>query len=343
MSFGVSIGDFIAVSKLIKDISDCLRTGAVKTEYQAILHILELLEKALCHLDTLRDDPSSPGRVDFVKIIRLSCRHWLKAFLDKIESYDKTFGTRSQPGFFSHTSHKLKWTSHQRELEAFKTQLIVHIGVINMELEQRNLACVEQIKSQLEVHDTHINKRLDDTRVLLENAKKTSDTQALLMDNLQSMFTLLFFFVFGELRKSLQALSQMLIQNQSGTQEVLMQLRQNASIPPVICSMDFYIVEDAVGRFTRIPSEWDFASIDAHIQHRFKAGPGSREVLRGHYEFCRVDRRSQTITTTIGLIPGMRILMIVIILTLRPTDMIYPFHGCWSEEVTPCTNGGFTW
>jgi hypothetical protein len=39
MSFGFSVGDFIAVGKLINDISSCLQdAGGAKAEYQELMH-----------------------------------------------------------------------------------------------------------------------------------------------------------------------------------------------------------------------------------------------------------------------------------------------------------------
>lgn len=59
MSFGFSAGDFIAVGKLIADITSCLKEpGGFKTEYCDLVLELECLHKTLLHLDSL---PSSQG------------------------------------------------------------------------------------------------------------------------------------------------------------------------------------------------------------------------------------------------------------------------------------------
>jgi hypothetical protein len=48
MSFGFSVGDFLAVGKLIADITNSLReAGGSKSEYQELLQKLESLDHAL--------------------------------------------------------------------------------------------------------------------------------------------------------------------------------------------------------------------------------------------------------------------------------------------------------
>ena len=54
MSFGFSIGDSIAVGKLIVDSTSSLRTtGGAKVEFQDLIRSLEDLLNALCRLDRL--------------------------------------------------------------------------------------------------------------------------------------------------------------------------------------------------------------------------------------------------------------------------------------------------
>lgn len=54
MSFGFSVGDFLAVGKLVADITNSLReAGGSKSEYQELLQELESLNHALKHLDKL--------------------------------------------------------------------------------------------------------------------------------------------------------------------------------------------------------------------------------------------------------------------------------------------------
>ena len=59
MSFGFSVGDFIAIGKLIGDITSCLQSaGGARSEYQELIREFESLKVALCHLDRLNNSTS---------------------------------------------------------------------------------------------------------------------------------------------------------------------------------------------------------------------------------------------------------------------------------------------
>lgn len=74
MSFGFSVGDFIALGKLIVDITTCLKNvGGSKSEYRDVVLELEYLQKALAHLDRLRPQGDSLG-TDSIKYAALSWR-----------------------------------------------------------------------------------------------------------------------------------------------------------------------------------------------------------------------------------------------------------------------------
>jgi hypothetical protein len=116
MSFGFSVGDFIAVGSLIKDISSCLQdAGGSKAEYQEILRELECLQQALRHLDKLQNGCSSSANLDFIKYAALSCRRPLEQFLGKIRKYDKSLGVWGKDGVIQSTAVKLRRGFGQKE------------------------------------------------------------------------------------------------------------------------------------------------------------------------------------------------------------------------------------
>ena len=54
MSFGFAVGDFVAVGKLIKDITTSLRSvGGAREDYQEIIREFETLDKVLRSLRDL--------------------------------------------------------------------------------------------------------------------------------------------------------------------------------------------------------------------------------------------------------------------------------------------------
>jgi hypothetical protein len=79
MSFGFSVGDFIATFQIIASIITSLKeSGGSKSESQELIHELVILDRTLKHLDPLK----GPG-VDNVKCSALSCRYQLEVFLQR--------------------------------------------------------------------------------------------------------------------------------------------------------------------------------------------------------------------------------------------------------------------
>ncbi|KAF2657517.1 hypothetical protein K491DRAFT_626399, partial [Lophiostoma macrostomum CBS 122681] len=138
MSFGFSIGDFIAVGKLIMDITACLRSvGGSKSEYQGVIRQLEYLEDALRKLDQLgQSDPSSPA-LDTIKKVGLGCQHTLQEFFKKVQKYEPSLGIWSKPSRVLGTGAKLRWTFKMKgELSNLQSHLATHVNTINLLLGQ---------------------------------------------------------------------------------------------------------------------------------------------------------------------------------------------------------------
>lgn len=71
MSFGFSVGDFLAVGKLITDITNSLsEAGGSKSEYQELLRELDSLNHALKHLEKLRSDNAASANLESINTQR---------------------------------------------------------------------------------------------------------------------------------------------------------------------------------------------------------------------------------------------------------------------------------
>jgi len=58
MSFGFSVGDFIAAGTLIKDIVTCLKdSGGAVSQYQELMRELDGLQHALDKIERLKETP----------------------------------------------------------------------------------------------------------------------------------------------------------------------------------------------------------------------------------------------------------------------------------------------
>lgn len=93
MSFGFSIGDFLAVGKLVAEIITSLQdAGGAKSDYQELIRELECLGKVLRRLDELQAQNSNTKSLESIKYAALSCQRPLEDFLGKMKRYEDTLG-----------------------------------------------------------------------------------------------------------------------------------------------------------------------------------------------------------------------------------------------------------
>jgi hypothetical protein len=212
MSFGFSIGDFIAVGNLIKDIFSCLQeTGGANTEYQELLRELECLQQALQHLDKLQNGGSSSStNLDSIKYAALSCRRPLEQFLGKIRKYNKSLGVWGKDGVIKSTADKLRWGCGQKEeIRKLQSYLNIHVGTINILLAEYGLEKMDLASDKAAAHQLHIHERLEHTRGIIKKISGSLAVQALVVENTQNMLARLFEMISGEFRTSWGSLGEM--------------------------------------------------------------------------------------------------------------------------------------
>jgi hypothetical protein len=212
MSFGFSVGDFIAVGNLIKDICSCLQeAGGSKAEYHELLRELECLQQALQQLDKLHNDsPTSSTNLDSIKYAALSCRRPLEHFLAKVRKYDKALGVWGKAGVVKSTADKLRWGFGQKEeIQKLQSYLNVHVGTINILLAEHGLQKMDIASNQAAADQLHIRERLEDTRGILKTISGSLEVQALVIANTQDMLARLFGMINGEFRSSWRSLREM--------------------------------------------------------------------------------------------------------------------------------------
>lgn len=109
MSFGFSVGDFLAASKLVCDITQSLQdVGGAKSEYQELIRELSTLRKALEHLNNFQSESSTHDRtLQSIKFAALSCRQPLEQFLAKIKKYQSSLDVWAKGGTAKSVVHKV--------------------------------------------------------------------------------------------------------------------------------------------------------------------------------------------------------------------------------------------
>ena len=179
MSFGFSVGDFIAVGKLINDIVKCLQSvGGAKSEYQEMVREFEILTKALVHIDHLKAaDEKMTAQLNYIKFAALSCRYPLQDFMTKMEEYDSSLGTRARMDMMRKAARKVRWSfGPSGDIKQLRMYLNTHVGTINMLLAQYGLEQVTSASVKSEENFMQVSRKLDTHQALLMDVKSdTSD------------------------------------------------------------------------------------------------------------------------------------------------------------------------
>lgn len=107
-------------------------------------------------------------------------------------------------------------------------------------------------------------------------------------------------------------------------------------------------VEDALGRYFPMPSEYSFDDLRAIIHSRFKEGPGQHQVSRGNYEILNGKNSKQIISAGYcerrGFLPGSTLTMAIILDdVLKHGDEFCPMPRCGSRTSSPVIGGGRAW
>ncbi|KUJ10036.1 uncharacterized protein LY89DRAFT_710862 [Mollisia scopiformis] len=315
MSFGFSVGDFLAVGTLVADITKSLReAGGSKSEYQELLRELESLNHALKHLDRLPKNAASAN----------------------LESIKKT-------------ADKVLWAFGEKDdIRKLQSYLSIHIGTINMLLAEYGLEKMELVYEKGELERLHIRERLENTKSLMQWIKDSVVAQTAAVHNANSMLTKLFAMVSGEIGSSMKSLGEMVAKVCVSTQQiygVVLEIRESLATPDA--KWTFFqaplIVEDALGLKFPVPSEYDFGLLNAIIKHRFLDGPGSVEVQTDNYELFSAKNSQVVISENVRLLPGASIIMAILL--YKPASKVYtdetcPMPRCGSTLTTAAPGGG---
>lgn len=136
MSFGFSVGDFLAGATLTKDMITALR-GSAKLEYRELELELYGLQRALAELEHLKPRPDQEVAVNAVKAAALMCRYPLEEFQAKLKRYhlfSKREGHRKRD-VAERGMREVQWTlSMPDETMKLRAYIAAHVGSLNMRL-----------------------------------------------------------------------------------------------------------------------------------------------------------------------------------------------------------------
>ena len=136
MSFGFSVGDFISVTLLIKEIVSALHDSS-SAEYRELVDELKLLQQALHEIEHLEAPPGQESMVNAIRFAALICQTPLDEFARKLKKYDilaKSDSLRRREVAKS-WGRKVQWSvSMKDEVQKLRAYLAVHLGSLNVQL-----------------------------------------------------------------------------------------------------------------------------------------------------------------------------------------------------------------
>lgn len=204
MSFGFSVGDFIAVGKLIADITSCLKeSGGSKSEYCDLVLELECLHKTLLHLDRLPSSQGNSRSVDSIKYAALSCRRPLEEFLGKLKRYEASLGPSTKSSTWKTPVDKVRFHLGARdEIRKMQSYLSVHAGTLNILLAEHGLESMNIAHEQNGAAHLAIRERLETTNGVLVQVRDSVVGQAAALHKATNLLEQLYKLVSGEIRAS---------------------------------------------------------------------------------------------------------------------------------------------
>ncbi|KAL6364458.1 hypothetical protein LRP88_01859 [Fusarium phalaenopsidis] len=140
MSFGFSVGDFLAAGKLINDIVSALRHSSASS-YQELIVELHGLKRALDEIEHLACPPGQEAALNSVKVAALMCQYPLDQFASKLKKYER-LDIQPQHGDSSSKSDRLKswgrkvqWgVGMEKDVVELRAYIATHVGSLNMRL-----------------------------------------------------------------------------------------------------------------------------------------------------------------------------------------------------------------
>ncbi|PQE13895.1 Ankyrin repeat-containing domain protein [Rutstroemia sp. NJR-2017a BBW] len=169
MSFGFSVGDFLAVATLIKEVVVSLKdVGGAAADYQQLIVELHGLQRALDSIEDLRVDAGTrqAENINNLKVTALGCRYVLEEALKKLRSYESLrLGQRSS-SLVAVSSKKIKWQIMMKEdVDALRTRLNSHTNYLNMRLSTEILRGASAATARADKSLGDVTQKLEETRL----------------------------------------------------------------------------------------------------------------------------------------------------------------------------------
>ncbi|RYP45980.1 hypothetical protein DL768_007762 [Monosporascus sp. mg162] len=148
--FGFSVGDFLAVGKLIRQVAVELRENdEVAPEYQSLLIELEALDRALRKLQTLRPGKHELFQLTSIRATALACQRPLQDFLAKISKFESRLGTfNTANNRWKGLPRKMQFRiMFKEDVIQLRSALASYVATINLLLMTGQEASIQEIQA----------------------------------------------------------------------------------------------------------------------------------------------------------------------------------------------------
>ncbi|RYP28695.1 hypothetical protein DL767_007092 [Monosporascus sp. MG133] len=150
VGFGFSVGDFLAVLRLVGTVIDALRESSdVSSSFRSLINELYALESALLHVKRLDADVSHVEKVALQQAAS-QCQRTIDAFYKKIQKYQPYLQQGGTDSRIKDAWAKIKWAVCKKDdLETFRAEISGHtrsieILLLSMQMEATTMHTREQ-------------------------------------------------------------------------------------------------------------------------------------------------------------------------------------------------------
>ncbi|KAJ9609755.1 Transcriptional regulatory protein sin3 [Cladophialophora chaetospira] len=139
--FGISIGDFLEISKLIgRIVVELKKSSEAASDYQLLVIELETLDRTLKALERLAPVTHDARRLSAIKALASTCQLPLQEFLTEIEKFEPSLGSwNARRRTFSSLAQRVQWSVKYRgAVQVLREKLAPNLATITLLLITQN-------------------------------------------------------------------------------------------------------------------------------------------------------------------------------------------------------------
>lgn len=190
----MQVGDFITVINLFKDVGLALKdSGGAASNFQMALRDLQAISNILLHLKKLKFTHGTLSEANAIRALAYQAQEEVQLFLDKIDKYQKTLGSRAPKGFHHGTLSKLRWAQFvQGQVNGLQLNIHNHMRNISALMGMLHQAAHEESQRTVLEEFSGQKRLINDLTTKVDSARAVlgqdiSSAQSQVSQSLQSL------------------------------------------------------------------------------------------------------------------------------------------------------------